>query len=106
MRRSVLRPRAGLATAALLATLLLAAGSAPAQHAAEGKPVEVRVQSPAPGQTVRQHVHQARVTGLAEAAVEGPRFFDVMLAIDVPTRGPADGVFGDGDEDRPLIEPS
>jgi len=30
----------------------------------------------------------------------------VMLAIDVPTRGPADGVFGDGDEDRPLIEPS
>jgi hypothetical protein len=81
--------------AAVLLALAIAAGAA---RAADPSGVEVHVESPAPGVTVEDHVHQARITGLAEAAVEGPRTFDVMLAVDVSssTKGPS-GVDVDGD---------
>lgn len=94
-RRSAFRCAAGRLAGLAASFALLAAGPAPAE---EREGVEVRVQSPAPGQTVRAHVHQARVTGLAEAAVEGPRHFDVMLAIDVSqSTKAASGVDVDGD---------
>lgn len=78
--------------------LVLAAAPRPARSdGAQG--VRVQVKSPAPGVTVEGHVHQARITGLAEKDVAGPRTFDVMLVVDVSssTRGPSgEDVDGDG----------
>lgn len=84
----------GSACALLIAGL---AGGAAAQSP-EGAGVEVRVESPAPGVTVEDYVHQARLTGIAETDAEGPDRFDVMLVIDVSqSTKAASGVDVDGD---------
>ncbi len=85
-------PRSGL----LCGLLLLACGSAPAARAADE--VRVIVESPAPGVTVEDHVHQARITGSAAARGDQPEHFDVMLAIDVShSTNTASGLDVDGD---------
>ena len=90
-RRGPVRAAGALLGAAALATATAAAAADPAG-------VRVEVRSPAPGVTVEGHVHQARISGLAEAAGEGPKTFDVILAIDVSqsTTAPS-GVDVDGD---------
>ena len=65
---------------------------------AEGNRVRVLVDSPPPGAPVESHVHQARISGNAVAEGDEPKYYDVMVAIDVSasTRA-ASGVDVDGD---------
>ncbi|MDJ0787793.1 MAG: VWA domain-containing protein [Myxococcota bacterium] len=76
---------------ALLAIAWLASVGASAE-------VRVVIDSPAPGQTLEDHVHQARIEGRASAETEAPDVFDVMLVLDVShsTRA-ASGSDVDGD---------
>lgn len=62
--------------------------------------VEISVQTPAPGEVVRNEVHMAPIRGQAMAEGEGTADFDVMIAIDVSnsTRA-ASGIDVDGDGD-------
>ena len=84
-----------------LALLGFAALAAPAPSAAEaGSPVRIVVESPLPGSTFENRVHQAPIRGSAVADGERPADFDVMLVIDVSqsTREPSGAdVDGDGD---------
>jgi hypothetical protein len=76
------------------AALLVLAASA---HAA-GRDVVVSVTSPAPGGTLRDYLHQARIDGSALAASDRPDLFDVMLVIDVSdSTKAASGADVDGD---------
>ncbi|HVP28313.1 MAG TPA: vWA domain-containing protein [Myxococcota bacterium] len=64
--------------------------------------VSLRIDSPTPGETVRNRVHLAPIQGSASASGERPAGYDVMVVIDVSrsTEGPSgvdvdgDGVFG------------
>lgn len=62
----------------LLPLLAGPVGAADASHR-----VRVLIDSPAPGVTVHDVVHQARITGSAVANADAPRRYDVMLVIDV-----------------------
>jgi hypothetical protein len=92
-------PRALLAAAGLAALSLAApaAGQAADAKAAIGS-VRVMVDSPKPGQTIENKVHQAPIKGTAIADGEHPLDFDVMLVIDVSgSTKVASGVDVDGD---------
>ncbi len=87
------------------ASLALAAFAAPPRpdglaHRAHGAtPIDILIESPLPGEVVRNTVHQAPVRGTAVTdGDKGPSAFDVMLVIDVSasTRWPS-GVDVDGD---------
>jgi len=68
--------------AGLVATLatLLCAGIATAGEAPD---VRILIESPLPGESVRNKVHQARVRGSALAQGDRPADFDVILVVDV-----------------------
>jgi len=59
-----------------LGALCLGAAAAPTQ-------VQVQVVDPAPGVTVRQPVHQARIRGRAAANADAPSHYEIVLALDV-----------------------
>jgi Mg-chelatase subunit ChlD len=85
---------------ALFALLLRcpAAFAAPPATAAATTPVRVLVESPRPGEAVRNKVHQAPIRGNAVAEGERPADFDVMIVIDVSgSTESASGVDVDGD---------
>ena len=78
-----------------LATLGLAV---PALSAPESAPVRILVESPQPGEPVRNKVHQAPIRGNAIAEGERPADFDVMVVLDVSgSTKAASGVDVDGD---------
>lgn len=67
--------------------------------AVSGEAVRILVDSPAPGMTVAERVHQARIEGSAVAEGERPADYDVVIGIDVSasTRAASDvDVDGDG----------
>jgi hypothetical protein len=65
---------------------------------AAGREVLVSVTSPAPGGTLRDYLHQARIDGSALAASDRPDLFDVMLVMDVSdSTKAASGADVDGD---------
>jgi hypothetical protein len=77
---------------------LAAAPAALAQPPAPPSTVRVLIQSPLPGQAVKNKVHQAPIRGNAVAEGNRPREFDVMLIIDVSgSTAAASGVDVDGD---------
>ncbi len=85
----------------LLCCALIAHGNdAPAAPAAAATkpPVRVLIDSPRPGEPVRNKVHQAPIAGNAIAEGERPADFDVMVVLDVSgsTKNPS-GVDVDGD---------
>ncbi len=81
----------------LLATLGLFAAASGAS-AATGAPVRILVESPTPGATVSDQVHQARVQGSALAEGDRPLDYDVIIVIDVSqSTKAASGVDVDGD---------
>ena len=51
--------------------------------AAPPAPVRILVDTPAPGATVAERVHQARVEGSAVAEGEQPADYDVAIVLDV-----------------------
>jgi hypothetical protein len=76
------------------AAILLAASAA----AGAEREVVVSVTSPAPGGTLRDYLHQARIDGSALAASDRPDLFDVILVIDVSdSTKAASGADVDGD---------
>jgi len=79
------RTRRGLFVLTLSTLLASVALLSPPAAAASSEPNAVRVliESPAPGVTVQDQVHQARIEGNALAEGEEPKSYDVMLAIDV-----------------------
>jgi hypothetical protein len=81
----------------LVALLPPAAWAAPAASAA-APPVRILIESPSPGDPVRNKVHQAPIRGNAIAEGSQPADFDVMIVIDVSgsTDEPS-GVDVDGD---------
>ena len=84
------------AHAATLLGLFLALGLALPTRA--GADVQVVIDSPAPGQTLEDSVHQARIDGRASAETAAPDFFDVMLVVDVSqSTQAASGADVDGD---------
>ena len=92
---------AGLAAAALVfgaAAVASPSAARAAEGGGEAAPVQILIDSPAPGARVAERVHQARIEGSAAAQPSGPTRFDVMLVIDVSqsTRA-ASGVDIDGD---------
>jgi Mg-chelatase subunit ChlD len=77
-----------------IACLWAAAGGA----AAAGAPVRILIDSPSPGATVSDQVHQARVQGSALAEGDRPLDYDVILVIDVSqSTKAASGADVDGD---------
>lgn len=64
----------------------------------EGAPVRILVESPSPGEPVRNKVHQAPIRGNAIAEGDGPASFDIMVVLDISgsTEHPS-GVDVDGD---------
>jgi Mg-chelatase subunit ChlD len=87
--------RRALALRVLPLALCLAA---PIAAAAETAPVRILIESPAPGEPVRNKVHQAPIRGNAIAEGERPATFDVMVVLDISgsTEHPS-GVDVDGD---------
>lgn len=80
-----------------LATLALFAAASGAS-AATGAPVRILVDSPAPGATVSDQVHQARVQGSALAQGDRPLAYDVLIVLDVSqSTKAASGADVDGD---------
>jgi len=85
--------------AALLLGCPAAAGAADAAADARS-PVRILVESPQPGEAIRNKVHQAPVRGSAIAAGERPADFDVMIVLDVSgSTQVASGSDVDGDGD-------
>jgi Mg-chelatase subunit ChlD len=84
--------------ARLLGCAALALGIPGAGGASEAEPVRILIESPAPGQKVRNKVHQAPIRGNAIAEGERPAAFDVMIVLDISgsTEHPS-GVDVDGD---------
>jgi len=75
--------------------LVVAGAAAPGLAATQ---IHVTVKDPAPGVTVREHLHQARIRGRATADAPGPRRFDLMLVIDISeSTKVASGADVDGD---------
>ena len=66
----------------LLAWLPVAAGAAPPASAAKS-PVRIQVDSPRPGEPLKNRVDQAPIRGSASTDGDRPADFDVILAIDV-----------------------
>jgi Mg-chelatase subunit ChlD len=67
-------------------------------RAASAPPVRIQIESPKPGEPLRNKVHQAPIRGSAAARGERPSAFDVMLVIDVSgSTQVASGVDVDGD---------
>ncbi len=96
------------AAAAVLLSWCLAGGAAAQSDA----PVRIVIDSPAPGTTFQDKVHQAPIRGSAVADGERPADFDVMIVIDVSgSTKEASGVDVDGDGEigfdpqRELVEP-
>jgi hypothetical protein len=78
--------------------LALGWGSAAPAQAAGSAPVRILIDSPQPGEPVRNKVHQAPIRGTAIAEGDEPVAFDVMLVIDVSgSTGDPSGVDVDGD---------
>jgi Mg-chelatase subunit ChlD len=77
---------------------LLALGLALPVAGAEETPVRILIESPQPGEPVRNKVHQAPIRGSAVSEGQKPAEFDVMLVIDVSgsTSHPS-GIDVDGD---------
>ena len=77
---------------------LAAAGALPVRADPAPSPVRIELESPRPGEVVRNRVHMAPIRGAAVAEGEGTRAFDVMIAIDASgsTRDPS-GIDVDGD---------
>jgi len=73
---------AGLALAALLSCVPLW-GALPATAAAQVAPVVIEINSPIPGEVVKNKHHVAPVRGNAQSGSGEPIDFDVFLAIDV-----------------------
>jgi hypothetical protein len=72
--------------------------AAPALAAADAVPVRILVESPKPGEPVRNKVHQAPIRGNAIAEGERPAEFDVMIVLDISgSTKVASGVDVDGD---------
>ncbi len=69
--------------AAALVALLPLCGAAGAQTGATPSPVKILVESPRPGDVVKNQVHQAPIRGTAIAFGERPIDFDIMVVIDV-----------------------
>ena len=89
-----------LRNAAILLTLTVLATAAAVRPAgaASTTPVRILVESPLPGEAVRNKVHQAPIRGSAVAQGERPADFDVILVIDVSgSTKHASGVDVDGD---------
>ncbi len=59
------------------------AGAAEAAAAQHPSPVRILVESPQPGEAIRNKVHQAPIRGSAVAEGERPAEFDVMIVLDV-----------------------
>ena len=78
----MLRSPAPLALLLLLLAPALGAGAEPAAAPAAGR-VQIRIDSPRPGELVQGRVHVAPIRGAAAAEGDGPADFDVMIAIDV-----------------------
>ena len=74
----------GLALAALfVGAVWAAAASAREANAAAAPPVRILIESPKPGEALRNKVHQAPIRGSAAADGERPADFDVMIVVDV-----------------------
>jgi len=88
-----LRFSSALLLPAVAALVALPAGGDPAPE-----PVHIELETPRPGEVVRNRVHMAPIRGAAVAEGEGTRAFDVMIAIDASgsTRD-ASGIDVDGD---------
>ena len=72
----------GLALAALLVGAPgAAAASTREANAAASVPVRILIQSPKPGEALRNKVHQAPIRGSAAADGERPADFDVMIVV-------------------------
>ena len=100
MRRFLTKTAAyGVALAALLVGVLwAAAASAREANAAAALPVRILIESPKPGEALRNKVHQAPIRGSAAADGERPAVFDVMIVVDVSgSTKAASGVDVDGD---------
>ena len=88
-------PRDLCATLLALSSMLVAAPVAQAQGTT---PVRIVIDSPTPGSTFQNKVHQAPIRGSALADRDRPAKFDVMLVIDVSgSTSWASGVDVDGD---------
>lgn len=72
-----------LALTAALAGGVPEAAAATEAHASAASPVRVLIDSPQPGEPLRNKVHQAPIRGNAIADGERPADFDVMLVIDI-----------------------
>jgi len=100
MRRSFAETATcGFALAALLiGALWTAAASAREANAVAAAPVRILIESPKPGEALRNKVHQAPIRGSAAADGERPANFDVMIVVDVSgSTQVASGVDVDGD---------
>jgi len=86
-----------LACALLLASALASQASSPPALGVDA-PIRIRIESPSPGEPVRNRVHQAPIRGNATADGNEALEYDVILAIDVSgsTRA-ASGIDVDGD---------
>ena len=84
----------------VLATVPAAAVQAVPSDASTAAPVTIQIESPRPGETVRNKVDLAPVRGSAHSGSGEPTDFDVLLAIDVShsTRYPS-GIDVDQDEE-------
>lgn len=98
-RRAGVRRSMGWSSLAWSAVAALVLGAVLPAAAARGEsPVRILIESPTPGQTFKNKVHQAPIRGNAVADGERPADFDVMLVIDVSgSTAHASGVDVDGD---------
>lgn len=82
----------------LRSLLLVSLIAQPATAASGAAAVQIVIESPQPGEPVRNKVHQAPIRGNASADGERPADFDVMVVIDISgsTKTPS-GVDVDGD---------
>jgi hypothetical protein len=96
----VFRPKFAISFALLGASLVFAAAHAAPAAASTSAPVTIQIESPQPGETVRNKVDLAPIRGSAHSGSGEPTDFDVLLAIDVShsTRYPS-GIDVDDDEE-------
>ena len=62
---------------------LLCVWAGVARADASAQPVRILIESPVPGEPVRNEVHQAPIRGNALAEGERPAQFDVMIVLDI-----------------------
>lgn len=86
------------ASLALVFAFFVPASAVAADAAAAQTPVRILIETPRPGEALRNKVHQAPIRGSAVADGERPADFDVMLVIDVSgSTEIASGIDVDGD---------